>query len=335
MISKIAKLTFSSVFLLIIGCAEAKSESRFYHISIFSESSFVQIYVNDAEIAKTYNFKGFNATENLKKYLRNGVNEVVIDVAPVDAENKSYVFNNKVKLEIIVEGYSRVNGQRVNESKIHLASLVFDNEGRAIHKNEGVFTNIPTNDKSLNLTKVGFEELGDSAIRYNANYATVNTKRFRLLFDVQDESIVDPVWVDAKSIKKIEDVEHQVFEKYKEIWKTFDENDFSDYVRLLEDVLSRTAYVTGYKDSAEVAEKLFPDSALVPNGKSLMSIREWENKYDASYVSISPNGKLFSFKPNPVRFFNDQGEDDFSMSYYFCMKSTGEVDVCYQKDTGM
>lgn len=335
MIGRIFRFLFVFNFLIFVGCSEVKSSTDFYNFNVFAKNMFLRIYINDAEIMKTADFNQISFTEGLRKYLINGENNIVIDVAPFDTSNSSYEFHDDVKLEITIDGYTSENGIRSKEREIHLAAFTFDENGHVIEEDKGEFTGKKVLYKSGNIQRIGFEDVGEISIPYRSDSSTTNSKRFEIKFDVADGDIINPPWINALEIKEYSDIEEKVLDKYKDIWTSISKGDYEKYIDILGTVLDRTAYTTGYSNRYEVASKIFPNNNLVPDGATLMDLNDWEKKYKKSYVTLSPNRKLVRINPNPIRFYDRDGKDRIGMSYYLCMTKTGIIDVCYQKDTGM
>ena len=74
---------------------------------------------------------------------------------------------------------------------------------------------------------------------------------------------------------------------------------------------------------------------MISDGKNLVTLSDWKKFYPDSVVSLSPDKKLIRIYPNPIRFYDESGNDNSAMSYYMCVMPDGEVKVCYQKDNGM
>jgi hypothetical protein len=303
-----------------------------YDISILSESMYLRVFVNDAEVLKTSDLKNISSTFGLKKYLKDGVNQIVLDVAPFNIDKRNYEFHNDVKLEFFISSYRLDGIRKLDESQAFVVSSSFE---KGLMENEvfGVISDKNVSYEVGNVKFLGFEDQGEIDIEYTSNSKSTG-KRFKVEFFVEDESLVSPPWLDAVPVDDYGKISGKVWSKYKDVWSLFDGNDFDGYVEELGLVLDRVAYVTGYKNRYKVADEVFPNQMLVLDGKSLVSLDSWKAFYPDLIVSLSPDKKLIRIYPNPIRFYDENGNDNSAMSYYMCLMPSGEVKVCYQKDNG-
>jgi hypothetical protein len=223
--------------------------------------------------------------------------------------------------------------RRTDKGEAFIVSSFFE---KGLMKNEeyGVVSDKKAIYEDGNIEFLKFEDQGEVDIEYTSN-SKGSGKRFKVEFLVKDDSLVSPPWLDAVPVDEYGAISGKVWAKYRDIWKLFDENDFDGYVEELGLVLDRVSYVTGYENRYQVAEQVFPNHSLISEGKSLVTLNDWERFYPDSIVSLSPDKKLIRIYPNPIRFYDETGDDNSAMSYYMCVMPDGEVEVCYQKDTGM
>jgi len=330
-----SKRFFALLLLLLTShvCAEeikmATKPTFEYNMTIEAENMLLRLYINGAPIVYHGRTSKMLFTYPMTEYLRTGVNRIDVDYEPINEATRSYSAHAGVALQIEIRQLQ--GADFIGEA--HLFSGRYNIEAKQILANETlVFGGTPILRQGGNMSSSVFF----TSLPVDMNFATrksgAEARRISFEFNIEDPTLLEPSWVNAPVLLDTPEMRTALWRGYKDLHDIVARRSIEGYLEIMEPILTRGAYILGYKNNADLAKKIFEFSPLGgPDGATLGPLMNEEAFLTAS-LRWASDDRMVGVIDDPISFFDISGNKIGAYRVLFCQQSNGTFRVCHQMD---